>query len=198
MKREEASHTPEGQAAWRFYQQWLSKHRRKPRGMNSFLTSHYYKPFMRFAEFVKTMSLSDPNYFMDFVILKKYDPKMWTDDRVYRAYLEFLDRNGDPLDCTATTIKAIQKYTNEVGCKFGEIFDYISAPELIHKIYYREFSPWLLLHSPKFQKFYITQMNSSDRIRLDGVIRQDFWKERIKKYPNANIDIKNIVKRLNL
>ena len=198
MRRDAQIRTQEGQAAWQFYQLWLKKNRRSTRGIHSFVGSRYYKAFNKFAEFVKKLSLPEPDTFIWFVVDKKYEPTLWTDRRVYQEYLEFLDRQGDYLSRAACTIKTIKKIASEVGCEFAEVFDHITAPELIHKINSRELSPWLLLASPKFINFYKTEISPTDRVRIEGIIRIPYWKERFAKYPDAHKDMKSMVKRLNL
>ncbi len=198
MRRAEQIETHIGQAAWAFFKMWLTKQRRKPHGIDTFLKSRFYNAFIKFAEFVQKTNLPDHETFVKFVILKKYDPHMWTNSAVYKGYLEFLDRQGDPIYRAESTIKFIQKYTHEVGCDFDQVFEHITTPVLVHKIYSREISPWLILHSPKFWNFYKNRASFIDRIQIDGVMRVNFWRDRFKTHPKSVNDIKDMVKRLNL
>jgi len=198
MKQDEDVRTPEGLAAWEFYRLWLNKNRRKARNINSFMGSQYYKAFIRFAKFVKKTALPQPDYFIDFMNLKRYDPRLWTDSRVYQAYLEHLDLTGDPMDRFAATIKSLQKLANEAGCEIKDVFDHLTPPEMVHKIYSRELSPWFLIHSAKFWDFYKNKTAPSDQVRLEGLIRLPFWKERFARHPDVHNDMKTMVKRLNL
>jgi hypothetical protein len=198
MKRDQDMRTPQGQAAWRFYQLWLTKNRKKARNVDTFMTSRFYNAFIKFTEFVHRTGLPEPDTFIGFMVRKNYDPFMWTDSRIYRAYLEYLDRQGDPWNRIETTIKTIKRYTNSVDCKPSEIFDFISSSELVHKIYSRELSPWFLLTSQRFMNYYRTKLNHDEKLRVDTVIRPKFWRERFDKNPNIVKDVQNIVKRLNL
>lgn len=198
MKRAEEFRTPIGQAAWRFYQRWLAKNNKRVISHESFLTSHYYNAFINYAKFVKNMRLPDPDRFIWLMVQKKYSPHVWTEDTVYRTYLEFLDLQGDPLDRAGDTIKSIQRMAREKECKIYEIFDHMTAPELYHRLYTRELSPWLLFHSKRFWDFYNTKTDTAVQAMIDSLIRLDFWKTQFAKHPKVHNDLKNMVKRLNL
>ena len=198
MKRyDEVEHTVIGQAAWTFYKQWMNKNGRQARNLDAFVTSSFYNAFIKFAKFVKETKVPDPDQYMWFMMDKKYRPIVWTEDVPYREYLEFVDLQGDPYDRAAYTIKALQRISKEQGCNLRDVFDHMTAPEMVHRIYIRELSPWFLLNSVKF----LALLKRSDRAEqqmLDNVIRPGFWRDRFQKNPDAHKDLKIIVKRLNL
>lgn len=198
MRRDEEIRTPIGQAAWNYYQYWFTKNRKNPRNINTFLTSGFYKPFIKFSKHVCETSLPEPKTFINFMINKQYDPHMWLNRSIYNAYLIYLDRQSDPWSRIVTTIKTIQRYCYGEECEISEIFDKITPPELIHKIYSRDLSPWILLHSPKFLHYYKNKIDPTERIRIDSIISIKFWVERFDKNPDVVNEVKNIIKRLNL
>ncbi len=198
MQRHEEFKTPIGQAAWRFYQRWLALNKRKIITAEGFLESHFYTAFVKYARFVKEMRLPDPDRFIWLMVNKKYSPNVWTEDTVYRSYLEFLDLQGDPMDRAADTIKSMKRLAGDKECEIAQIFDNMTAPELYHHLYTRELSPWLLFHSGRFWHFYKTKTNTADRAMIDTLIRLDFWKSQFAKHPKVHNDLKNMVKRLNL
>lgn len=198
MKRDEEIRTPLGHIAWRFYQTWLAKNRRHVLGIHSFVKSRLYNTFIKFATFVKNRNIPEPDMYIGLMVLKKYRPEIWTDDIVYREYLETLDRTGDPYRRAEDTIKAIQKISNDENCKLHEVFDHMTAPEVIHGLYTRQLSPWILLNSQKFLKFCNTTATPIEKIKIEQIIRVPFWREQFQKNPDAYKDLKNIVKRLNL
>ncbi len=197
MRRTAMLETTIGQAAWEFYKNWLSKNRRNPRNADSFISSQFYKPFIRFAEFVKKMSIPEPDKYIWLMVERKYRPNVWTEDVVYRKYLEFVDVQGDPYDRAAFTVRALQRIASEHDCELCDVHKYITAPELVHRIYIRELSPWIILTSTKFLSL-IRNSDPAEQVMLENVIRPDFWKERFKKNPTAYNDLKNIVKRFKL
>ena len=198
MIRAEEFESSVGQAAWEFFKHWFNKQNRRVRSKDSFLTSRYYTSFMKFAKFVKDTNMPEPDRFVEWMIDKNYDPKMWTRDEVYRSYLEHLDRAGDPYIRAATTIKTIQRLMDEEHCQFHEIFEHITPQVVIHYLYSRQLSPWLLLHSPKFWGYYKNKLSNADRTIIDVLIRASFWKERFNKETEAAEAMKAMVKRLKL
>lgn len=197
MKRHEIFKGVTGQAAWAFYKLWLGKKNRNPMNADSFLSSSFFNAFVKFAEFVKKVNLPNPDRFVWLMVQKKYRPNVWTDDIVYRMYLEFVDRQVEPLDRAESTIKALQRICGESNCKISEVFNHMTAAELVHRLYIRELSPWIILNSPKFWKFY-KNANTADKVMLENVIRVQFWKEQFKKHPSDHKNLKSMVKRLNL
>ena len=198
MQRDHEFRTPTGQAAWNYYTFWLKQSRRIAQGPQAFLTSRYYNAFMKFAAFAAKTKLPRPEAFIKFANSKKYAPIDWTDDRVYRQYLEYLDRAADPYSRAADSIKTIQRIAREESCEYGDVFNHITAPVLIHLLSTKQFSPWLLLHSPKFLSFVKDGVSSSDQVAIDAIIRVPFWRERFTKHPQVRKDMIKIVKTLNL
>lgn len=198
MIRDEEIRSPIGQAALYLYQTWLKKQRRRAHNANSFLTSSYYKPFIRFAKFVKEVSIPEPDTYVEWMITKNYGPGVWTYKEVYRSYLEYLDVSGDPWRRAADTIKTIQRITNEEACPFDEVFNHLTPQVLIHELYTRQLSPWILLHSGKFIDFFKYKIPPSEKIAIEAIVRPDFWKKRFVDEPEATAHMKSMVQRLKL
>lgn len=197
MERHENLKTLVGQAALGYYKKWFDLKRRRLRNPEGFLQSIHYKPIMKFAEFANRVRLPEPETFIRFVVDKNYGPNVWCHEQVYREYLEYLDRQGDPRTQAAATIKTILRFAEEHDCSFEEFFDRVTTPELVSMIYGRRLSPWLLLHSPKFNR-YLQKSEPYEKSLITNVIRPSYWTSRFQKDPSSANYMNAIVKRLKL
>lgn len=197
MERHENMRTLVGQAALMYYKTWFRFKKRRLRNDMGFLKSQYYKPFMKFAEFARKVHLPEPDTFIKRMVDKNYAPAVWHYSQVYTEYLEFLDQKGDPYSRAADSIKTIRNFAEDADIPFEAFFEKVTTPEMVHMIYSRRLSPWVLLHSPKF-KAYLQKVSPSDRTLIQGVIRPAFWAKRFKGHPEACNYMNSIVRRLKL
>lgn len=200
MIREEELRTPIGQAAWRFYQDWIRMlHKRVPDD-RAFLKSHYYLSFIKFAKFVKHINLPTPVKFIKLMVTEKYDPTMWLMDEVYAIYMEYLDTGQSSIEHFNITIATLDKKAQEYNCYFDEIFNYISASEVIELLKQRRLSPLVLLSSTKFSKFLVdtSKKNFEQYIILERLIRPIYWKEQYGKHKNLFESMKRNVAKVEL
>jgi hypothetical protein len=189
MIRDEEFRTPEGQAAWLFYQKWMKAYRRSVPKSSAFLHSKYYNSFMRFAAFSKKAKLPDVDMFIWVMKDRDISPTIWTNDQVYSLYLEFMDRKAPPSKQAEITINTLFELADDYRCGVDEVFDNIQANELIQLLRQRRLSPWLLLHSDKFKQFFINQTNTEERIIMETIIRPAYWG---KKFQESAADVERM------
>lgn len=200
MIREEGLRTPVGQAAWRFYQDWMRfQHKRVPDD-RTFLNSRYYNSFMKFANFVKQTDLPTPEKFIKLMIKENYHPPMWLIDEIYVIYLEHLDKTRSPSDHVTITFHTLAKISDEYGCNISKIFEEISSSQLIELIKQRKLSPFVLLASKKFSRFLVktSKENKEQFIILTRLIRVDHWKKYIERHKKMFDTIKRHVTEMDL
>lgn len=198
LKRYEQFETPVGQAAWFYYQQWMKEQRKNVPKSKSFIQSKFFNSFIRFAEFVKKVSLPKPNLFIWLMCQKDISPTIWTNHQVYSIYLEFLDRKAEPYQMVQMTIDTLFKLAEAADCDVEQIFDVLTPSEIITLLQRRSLSPWLLLLSKKFTNFYINCVNSEQRKIIESIIKPDFWAQKFSENPNVVNDIKRYIAELNL
>ena len=197
--RDEEFRTPIGQAAWSYYQGWMKVHHRQIPRSPAFLKSRFYRSFIKFAEFVKKIRLPDPETFIWLMKERDIAPTMWTMDEMYSQYLEFLDRRGDPSKQAQVTINTLFDIADAAQCEIWEVFDILTANEVIQLFRQRRLSPWLLLHSKeKFLPFFANKLSNEERIILETIIRPAFWAEKFRKNPKAVEAMKRYVSELKL
>lgn len=198
MKRDAELKSPQGQAAWGYYQQWMRQMKKLPPPAQSFVTSKYFRTFMNFTKFVKDVDLPMPDKFIWFVTQKQFTPTMWMSDDVYTLYLEFLDRKVPPLEQAKMSMNTLLNYADRRDFDVAEFFDRVEPYEVMHMVRVRKLSPWILLTSKKFKQFYIERTNDEQRMILESLIRPSYWAEKFKENPEALAQIKQIVEALGI
>jgi len=189
MIRDEEFRTPEGQAAWLFYQKWMKAYRRIVPKSSAFLHSKFYNSFMRFSHFTRKVHLPDAEMFIWLMRDKDISPTIWTNDQVYALYLEFMDRKAPPLKQAEITINTLFDLAHERECEVTDIFDHLEPNEVIQLLRQRRLSPWILLNSNKFKQFFVDCVSTEERIIMESIIRPTYWG---KKFSTCAEDVERM------
>lgn len=198
MQRDKEIRTPTGQAAYNYYSQWMVYQQKKPPKVQTFLSSRYYTSFIKFARFVKSAAVPNPSQFIRFMIKRDMDPHIWHNDAIYSEYIEYLDKGSDPFQQADYTVNYLFKIADELGCDIGEVFNQLEPIEVIDMIRKRLLSPWILLHSSKFQTFVKNKFNTEQQQLFRVIVSPVTWKRRRAENPEVVEKMKKIVKELNL
>ena len=129
---------------------------------------------------------------------KDISPTIWTNDQVYAMYLEFLDRQCDPHQMAQITINTLFEVCEAAECDVSELFDVLTANEVIHLLRQRRLSPWVLLLSPRFVEFYGKKVSSEERMAIESIIRPSYWKTKFSKNPDTVKQMRKYVAELGL
>lgn len=198
MKRAEEFQSPDGQAAWNYYQQWMKRQRKAVHQPTSFLNSRYFRTFLNFASFVKRVDLPMVDKFIWLMIEKKYPPTLWTSDEIYTIFLEFLDFKTTPMEQFAVSLQTVMKYADKLDIDITRVFDTIAPNEVIHLIRKRRLSPWFLLFSKSFKKMFKMRMSQEEMIIMENLIRPEFWVEQFENHPREVEKIKSSLQEIDL
>ena len=197
MIRNEEIQTPLGQAAWSFYQKWLRGQRKMAPGISTFLTSRYYQTFMTFARFVRKVGIPDVNTYIWLMNDMKMTPMLWCHNETYTHYIEFLDRQSDPLSRAKTTIETLFRIAEAAEIDVDEVFEIITTAELIGLLQQRRLSPWLLIKCPKFWKM-VQQCSAEEKQIIESIIRPGYWRKKFSDQPEMADKMKAMAEELNL
>lgn len=198
MKREEELKTPQGQAAWHYYSLWLRAQKRLPPPASSFLTSKFFRTFMNFVQFTKNVEMPKPDKFINLMVRKDYPPTMWTNDDVYVMYIEYLDRQLNPIEQFKISLDCLLSVSDKHDVDVADVFTVLKAQEIIQKLRTRQLSPWLLLNSKKFKILYRDQLTSEQRILIDQLIRPEFWGEKLEQYAEEVKNIRKVISEMGI
>jgi len=198
MIRDEDFRSPDGQAAWLYYQKWMKAYRRLVPNSKSFLNSKFFSSFLKFAKFVKKVQIPDTDAFIRLMKEKDISPTLWTNDQVYVLYLEFVDRTVSPLKHAEITINTLFDVAEGYEVDVADIFTVVNPNEMIQLLRQRKLSPWILLNSPKFRDFFVNKTSSEEKVILESIIRPPYWKKKFSSNQNNLEIMKRYVSELHL
>lgn len=193
--RHEESLTPRGQSAYSYYRDWFRlKELTKP-DLKTFLESRYYNTFMIFSDFCKQMGINDTNIYIKFMLSKSYEPTLWTNNQVFKEYLQYCLVNIQPADQVEITIKWLDKYAGNIGCSIKEVIDKLEHYEIMEGIRQRKFLPWYFLHSPKFANK-LKRFTKDQIVEFNNIIDSVYWKFQLNNNPQLRKEILEITKQI--
>lgn len=197
MRRDEEIKTTLGQAAYQFYSDWMVSYKRLVPAIDIFLTSRYYKSFIRFAKYVKDLNIPDTSVFIKMMREKDISPTIWTNDQVYALYLEYLDNKVKPVVHAKITVETLLRLSDDKKCSVEEIFANLHPNEVLQLIRERRLSPWILLFSKKFIEM-LKNSTPEQQALFEALIRPHYWKRKFTNNPNYVSVMKRFVEELNI
>ena len=198
MKRHEEIKGPIGQAAYQCYSDWMKAHKRMVPAVDVFLTSRFYKSFIRFAKYIKQLNIPDVQVFIRLMKEKDISPTIWTNDQVYALYLEYIDRRLTPIEQAQITIDTLFKIAEERDCSTEDIFTVLHPNEVLQYLRERRLSPWILLHSPQFIKMLNENCSKEQQAFFEALIRPHYWKLKFANHPKYVELMKKYASELNI
>jgi hypothetical protein len=166
--------------------------------IETFITSSHFNAFIKFAEFVrKIKSLADSDLFIQLMVANKIQPNLWRDDRVFKKYLEFIERESTVEFKINISIKTLEQLADTYQCELADIFNFVHPNTLMQKIREQKLSPWLLLNSRKFL-CYFEGLNSEQQSFLEVLVDPVSWKTQFLTKRKQTITIKKCLSALGL
>ena len=185
MKRAEDFRSLEGQAAHLFYKSWMKyKHHTTMTNPIAFRDSRYFNVFLKFVDFVRRAQLPDTDAFIELMVKQRIEPNLWTDERAYGKYLEWVTRVMATEKLIEITVKTMFDIADVAHVDVGDVFDNITPNELIQLLHQRRISPWILLNSKKFTEFFRDKTTSEERVIMESIINPEYWMKRFKTHPD--------------
>lgn len=190
--------TPSGQRAYDYYQEWMDAKGYHRAGITTFIESHYYKAFIRFSIFARKVNLPLPKEYIRVMVEHTMQPTMWTDNKAYKYYIEYLDRRVSPKKQAKLSANTILSFCDKNQIDTSEFFDYIVPNELLQFIIGRHLSPWFLLNSERFRKYYTDVFSDAHIDMFDDIHSLTQWSVKFAKHPKEVKYIKQMVLELDL
>lgn len=197
MDRHEEIQTPIGLSALSHYRTWMTVKKRTAPNAEQFLNSKLYTTFVKFTKFAQATGIPNTEQYIKYMVRQDVSPTIWTNDQIYGEYLRWLDKGADPYKQASTTVEFILKVADALDCDPGEMFDNLTANDVIVMLQQRRLSPWILLHSRKFLQF-LENSPTEQRLQIMSIVKPDTWKQRRADKPEVVADMKLYVRELNL
>ena len=174
--------TVPGQIAFNFFSTWMFKrYKRSVSKIEDFTEHSTYNAFVNFAEFVRSISgLADSEFFIDMMVGIKMEPKHWCRLDTFKMYLKCLDDQLTAEEKINKSVDTLDQIAAKYDCELADIFEYVHPSMLIKYIKEQKLSPWLLLNSQKFMRYY-AGLQSAHQYMINEVIEPVKWKEEFLK-----------------
>lgn len=198
MERHEEMSTALGQMAYGLYGTWMRLYKRNVPRIESFMVSRYYGAFIKFAQYVKDMNLPDVESFIRLMIERDLSPHLWTNDKVYVLYLEYLDRRTTPVKQASITISTLIKIADDHQVDVGNVFDVLEPNEVLQMIRERRLSPWILLVSSKFKRMLVNRCSQEQITLFEDLVRPMYWRVKFDNNPEYVSVMKMYVKEMGI
>lgn len=196
-RRAEEIRSPAGQAGLIFYNQWLKLKKFKSQEPEAFMSSKYYRAFLKFAMMVPIAGISKPERYVQLMVDGGITPDLWCRDACYKIYLDWMDKQEDPLEQVGSSIMALMDIAEKEDIDYKTVIEHLGSQKILSLITQRKLSPWFLLHSPVFQKF-LKSLPKDELKNFDKAINIGAWVDRLQEKQHLRADIKQIIQEVGL
>lgn len=181
--------SPQGQAAYQFYSEWMRLKRHSIPAPDRFMSSKYFNQFVKFVEWSEKVAIPVPASFIKLMVETNVLPSMWCRSNTYEMYLTWFDNVYPPESQFLESLDKIKEIAADEGCTPGEVYEKIGVRELIKLIRRRKLSPWLMITSSRFLTW-AQALPQTDRDDLNTAINFLAYANKL----NANPALARILK----
>jgi hypothetical protein len=189
--------SPNGQAAYGYFTTWLKARKFKAQAVEAFMSSRYYRAFLKFAAMVVAAGISKPDRYVILMLENGITPDLWCRDACYKIYLDWMDKQEDPLEQVQSSVECLIDLAEKEGVDYREVLSHLGAQKVLDLIMKRKLSPWFLLHSTAVQKFLKT-VDKEQLKNFDRAVNVAAWVERLEEHQHLRADIKHIIAEVGL
>lgn len=196
--------SPVGQAAFGYYNTWMKMKRFSPQTGETFLQSKFFKTFVKFAQMVIDANIGTPEKYMELMVAGDVDPTLWCRQQAYALYLEWADKNSDPIEEVQASINYLfdicekeEILTSEGAPDIRKILAHLGPQRIITLVRQKRLTPWLLFCAPSFSPI-LKALDTGERAALSNTINSEYWSEKFKKNAATVNAIKEIAVEIGL
>jgi hypothetical protein len=190
--------TTAGMMAFMCYQIWFKARGFRPPEKRAFVSSPLYTAFFRYVKYRGKMGIPDDKIYIGIMAEENILPQHWYNDDIYRFAMKKFDGEFDPKVHVRITLVTLDKLARKFDCEISEVFDHLRPSDTIKLIQSRNFSPWVLLLSPRFKKYLHEETTKEERMMISNAMNIKHWKLMFKIKKNKVPETKNYIDQLNL
>lgn len=161
--------SPQGQAAYAMYSEWMRLQRRSVPPASTFMVSKQFNYFMQFALWSEKTAIPNVNQFIKLMVDSGTQPVLWCRTATYMLYLEWYDNTYPPEQQFVESFDLLHMLATDHHCTVQEIYTELGASEIAKLVRRRKLSPWLLVASRKFL-MWVSSLPQVEREILNGAI----------------------------
>jgi hypothetical protein len=190
--------SPTGQAAFGYYNAWMKMRRYTQQTSSTFIESKFFKTFVKFAQMVIDANIGDPEKYMELMVAGSIDPTLWCRQSAYALYLEWADKNSDPIEDVQASINYLfdicekeDILTSEGAPDIRRIFAHLGVQRIFALVRQKRITPWLLFNATSFKPI-LEQLDSGERAALNRIINAEYWSKKFTMNKSVVASIKEI------
>ena len=186
-KRYQSQHETGIQIALRAYQKFyeISQGSGKPKSFDDFAKSPYYRAFAKFGQYCVSIRAVNVPRFTEWLLKNNKKIDYWCSDKVYGEFLSQYIRVESITDALERAIKEMQEYAEshpDLKNGIADFFRYGNSNRICYCIASARISPWVIYSCDSGIGF-LNSLDSSQIAMIWEMIDADFWKQKLKDYP---------------
>ena len=163
----------------RFYE--ISQGSARLKNFDDFVTSPYYKAFVKFGRYCQSVRAVNVARFIDWVIQKNKKIDQWARDSVYSEYLLEYIRLENVSDALVRAIETAQDWEDKTQNPIKDYLRFGNDNALCYAITTGRLSPWAVYNCDSGVEF-LNRINQEQLAMIWPWIDADFWIKKFRDY----------------
>jgi hypothetical protein len=166
----------------------------KLKTFDDFVTSPYYRAFVKFGRYCVAINAVNTSRFIDWVVEKNKKIDHWCRDSVYTEYLNEYMRKESVTDALARAIEHSIVWSETHQHPASDFLRYGNANAVVYAVSTGRVSAWVLYNCASGQQF----LDDLDREQLAIIwpwIDPEFWQKKFRDYLADQEYVKDILAR---
>ena len=171
------------QAYLRFYQTQQGSSRL--RGWDDFVTSQYYRAFVKFGRYCVNLRAVNPAQFLDWLLHNNKKIDHWCRDQIYEEYLRWWLPRETVADALERGMREIADYVQdsaELRNGIADYFRYGNANRICYHVCTGRVSAWILYNCNSGVEF-LENLSSEHAGMIMPWIDPETWQRKFRDYP---------------
>lgn len=164
----------------------------KTKSYKDFVDSPYYSAFVKFGQYLVQIRAINVPAFTEWIIKGNKKLDQWTKDAFYDEYLYEYLRKEHPSDALDRTFTEMQKWADDAGKNFNDIFRDGAPNKVCNMIVNGRISPWVLYNCDSGVEF-LSNLNEEQVTLIYEFIDPEFWQRKFKDFVADTLYIKDIL-----
>lgn len=180
------------QAYLRFYETTQGSSRLK--SWEDFVTSPYYRAFVKFGRYCINIKAINPPRFMDWLLKHNKKIDKWTSDSIYTEYVIDYLASEQASDALERAVKWAEQWSEKNNASFRDCLRYGNSNVLCHAVVTGRLSPWVIYNCQSGQDF----LDALDPKQIEMIwpyIDSDRWQKIFRDYPADQAFVENVMRQ---
>jgi hypothetical protein len=178
------------QSYLKFYE--MTQGSAKSKSYTDFVVSPYYSAFVKFGQYMVQIRCINPPKFIEWILKQQKKLDQWTKEAFYDEFLYEYLRKEHPNDALERSFTEMQRWADDNGKNFNDIFREGSSAKLCNMIVNGRISPWVIFNCNSG----IDMISNLDERQISMVFKfidPDYWQRKFKDYVADTEFIKTVL-----